>query len=66
MSEILITSIGLVLIIEGILYFFLANNLNKLLNILSSINPKTIKNISAFCALMGLCLIYFTFKYYDN
>ena len=66
MSEILFTSIGLVLIIEGILYFFLANNLNKLLNILSSINPQTIKNISAFCVMMGLCLIYFTFKYYDN
>ena len=66
MSEIIITSIGLVLIIEGILYFLLANNLNKLLNIISAINPQTIKNISAFCALMGLCLIYFTFKFYDK
>ena len=66
MSEILMTSIGLVLIIEGILYFLLANNLNKLLNIISAINPQTIKNVSTFCALMGLCLIYFTFKYYDN
>ena len=66
MSEIIITSIGLVLIIEGILYFFLANNLNKLLNILVAVNPQTIKNISAFCALIGLCLIYFTFKFYDN
>ena len=66
MSEIILTSIGLVLIIEGILYFLLANNLNKLINIISAINPQTIKNISAFCALMGLCLIYFTFKFYDN
>ena len=66
MYQILFTSIGLVLIIEGILYFLLANNLNKLLNIISAINPQTIKNISAFCALIGLCLIYFTFKYYDN
>ena len=66
MSEILFTSIGLVLIIEGILYFFLANNLNKLLNIISAVNPQTIKNISALSALMGLCLIYFTFKFYDN
>ena len=66
MPEIILISIGLVLIIEGILYFLLANNLNKLLNIISAINPQTIKNISAFCALMGLCLIYFTFKYYDN
>ena len=66
MTEIIFTSIGLVLILEGILYFLLANNLNKLLNLISAINPQTIKNVSAFCALMGLCLIYFTFKYYDN
>jgi len=66
MSEILFTSIGLVLIIEGILYFFLANNLNKYLDKLSLINPQTVKNISLFFALLGLFLIYFTFKYYDN
>ena len=66
MPEIILISIGLVLIIEGILYFLLANNLNKLLNIINAINPQTIKNVSTFCALMGLCLIYFTFKYYDN
>ena len=66
MPEIILISIGLVLIIEGILYFLLANNLNKLLNIISGVNPQTIKNISAFCALTGLCLIYFTIKFYDN
>ena len=66
MLEILLTSIGLVLIIEGVLYFFLAKNLNKYLNMLSLITPQTLKNISLFFALMGLCLIYFTFKYYDN
>ena len=66
MSEILLTSIGLVLIIEGLFYFFLANNIRKYLNILSSINPKIIKNVSLFCSLTGLCLIYFTFKFYNN
>ena len=66
MLEVLLTSIGLVMIVEGVLYFFLANNLNKLFKILITINPQTIKNISALSALIGLCLIYFTFKYYDN
>ncbi len=66
MFEILLISIGLVLIIEGFLYFFLANNLKKYLDMLSFINPQTIKNVSLFFALVGLCLIYFTFKYYDN
>ncbi len=66
MFETLFTSIGLLLIIEGLLYFFLANNLKKYLNILSLVKPQTLKNISLFFALLGLCLIYFTFKYYDN
>tara|TARA_Y100001949_G_C15790484_1_gene244752 strand:+ start:91 stop:291 length:201 start_codon:yes stop_codon:yes gene_type:complete len=66
MFEILLISIGLVLIIEGALYFFLANNLKKYLSMLSLMSPQTVKNISLFFALMGLCLIYFTFKYYDN
>ena len=47
MFEILLISIGLVLIIEGILYFFLSNNLKKYLDKLSLINPQTIKNISS-------------------
>ena len=66
MFEILLISIGLVLIIEGTIYFFLANNLKKYVEMFSLINPQTVKNISLFFALMGLCLIYFTFKYYDN
>ena len=66
MFEILLMSIGLVLIIEGILYFFLANNLKKILDIVSTINPQNLKNLSLFLAVMGLCLIYFTFKYYDS
>ncbi len=66
MFEILLISIGLVLIIEGVFYFFLANNLKKYLDMLSVINTQTVKNISLFFALLGLCLIYFTFKFYDN
>ena len=66
MSEILLLSIGIVLIIEGLFYFFLANNMKKFINILSLVNPKIIKNISAACSLIGLCLIYFTFKFYNN
>ena len=66
MFEVLLTSIGLVLIIEGLLYFLLARKLNELLTKIISINPQTIKNVGASCALIGLCLIYFTFKYYKN
>ena len=66
MFEIFLISIGIVLTIEGLLYFFLANNIKEYLNILSLINSKNLKNISLFFAILGMCLIYFTIKYYDN
>ena len=66
MSEILIISIGLVLVAEGIIYFFLADKLEHLINILKNTNPKKIKTISLSISFFGLCLIYFTFSYYGR
>ncbi len=64
MFDIIIVSIGLVLIIEGLLYFFLANKISALITLLSSINPKKIKNFSLFLVFIGLCLIYFIIRPY--
>jgi len=66
MFEILVISIGLVLVIEGIVYFALANKLNLLLTIINDIKPQKIKTISLSIILIGICLIYFTFRYYKN
>ena len=66
MFEILLISIGLVLIIEGILYFLLANKLNNLILKLKEVKPQMIKTISLSVAFFGICLIYFTFKYYAH
>ena len=66
MFEIFIISIGLVLIIEGILYFLLANRLSLILNKLNKFDPQKIKNISLFMVLLGLCLIYYIINYYDG
>ena len=57
MLEILLTSIGLVLIVEGVLYFFVANNLNKLFKTLSTIKPQTIKNIeNTLCSFNSIAI----------
>ena len=64
MFDLLIISIGLVLIIEGSLYFFLANRINLVINILQDINPKKIKNISVAVVFIGFCLIYFIIRPY--
>ena len=66
MIEILIISIGLVLVIEGTMYFLFADKIDFLLNILNNYNSKIIRNISLIIILFGLCLIYFTFKYYGE
>ena len=66
MFEILIISIGLVLVIEGIIYFILASRLNYIAEILIKIDPQTIKTFSLVVALIGICLIYFTFRFYGE
>ena len=65
MFEVLIISIGLVLVIEGILYFMLADKLHDLALILKNFNKQKVKIISLSIVLLGLCLIYFTFRFYN-
>ena len=60
MFKTIVISIGLVLVIEGVMYFFLANKLNYLIQLLEKINPRKIKSISLTSVFFGLCLIYFT------
>ena len=64
MFDVIIISIGLMLIFEGLLYFTVANKLDMLISILSSMRPQKIKNISLIVVFIGLCLIYFTIRQY--
>ena len=45
MLKLLLLGIGLLLLFEGILYFFLAGNLNSILGQLSKVDPQKIKTI---------------------
>jgi len=66
MLKLLLLGIGLLLFFEGILYFFLAGNLNSLLNQLHKVDPQKIKTISLVMIIIGACLIYFTFRFYGD
>ncbi len=66
MLEVLIVSIGIVLVIEGLLYFILADRIDYFIKVLKNFNKQKIKTISLSVALLGLCLIYFTFKFYGD
>ena len=64
MLKIFLLSIGLMLVFEGLIYYFFSKNIIKYLEQLKSINPKTLQTISTFILGLGLCLIYFTLRFY--
>ena len=66
MLKLILLGIGLLLLFEGILYYFLAGNLNILLEQLRKVDPQKIKTISLIMTIMGACLIYFTFRFYGD
>jgi len=66
MIKLLLLGIGLFLFFEGLLYFFLADNLKKLLDHLAAVDPQKIKTISLIMTIIGACLIYFTFNNYGE
>ncbi len=66
MFEILIISIGLVLVIEGTIYFLVADKIDYLVNLLREINKQKIKKVSLLMVFIGVCLIYYTFRFYNE
>ena len=66
MLKLFLLGIGLLLFFEGILYFFLARNLNSILEQISKVDPQKIKTISLIMTIIGACLIYFTFHFYGD
>ena len=66
MLELFLLGIGLLLFFEGILYFFLARNLNFFLEQIRKVDHQKIKTISLIMTIIGACLIYFTFRFYGD
>ena len=66
MFKLILLGIGLLIFFEGILYFFLAGNLDAIFDQLRKVDPQKIKTISLIMTIMGACLIYFTFRFYGD
>ena len=66
MLKLLLLSIGIFLILEGVLYFFLAGNLQSLLDQISKVDPQKIKTISLIMIVIGSCLIYIILRFYET
>ena len=66
MFKLFLFGVGLLLLFEGILYFFLAGNLNTIVDQLRKVDPQKIKTISLIMTILGACLIYFTLRFYGD
>ena len=66
MLEVIIISIGFVLVVEGAIYFLFADKLDYLISLLRSVDTKKIKKVSLMIIFIGFCLIYFTFRNYNE
>jgi uncharacterized protein YjeT (DUF2065 family) len=64
MLKLIFFGIGFFLLIEGLFYFFLAGNLKDFYKILSEIKKENLRFFSTILIISGLCLIYFTLKFY--
>jgi len=64
MLKLFLLSIGLVLVFEGLIYFLFARKMIIYLEQISKVDPQIIKTISVFAVGIGVCLIYFTLRFY--
>ena len=64
MLKYLFFGIGFLLFAEGLIYFLFAHKLKDFYKILISLNNENIRLFSCVLIILGLCLIYFTLKFY--
>ena len=66
MLELFFFGIGFVLLFEGLIYFFFANKIKEMFEMIKDIKAGKIRNFSSILIILGLCLIYFTLKFYKE
>tara|TARA_B100000427_G_scaffold70346_1_gene56660 strand:- start:230 stop:430 length:201 start_codon:yes stop_codon:yes gene_type:complete len=66
MLELFLFGIGFVLLFEGLVYFFFAKKIKEMFEMIKDIKAEKIRNFSTILIILGLCLIYFTLKFYKT
>ena len=64
MLELFLFGVGFVLLFEGLVYFFFAKKIKEMFEMIKNIKAEKIRNFSSILIILGLCLIYFTLKFY--
>jgi len=66
MLKLFLFGIGFVLLFEGLIYFFFAKKIKEMFEMIKDIKAEKIRNFSCILIILGLCLIYFTLKFYKT
>ena len=66
MLELLLFGIGFVFLFEGLVYFFFSKKIKRMFEMIKDIKAEKIRNFSIILIILGLCLIYFTLKFYKT
>ena len=66
MLELFLFGVGFVLLFEGLVYFFFAKKIKEMFEMIRDIKAEKIRNFSSVLIILGLCLIYFTLKFYKT
>ena len=66
MLELFLFGIGFVFLFEGLVYFFFAKKIKVMFEMIKNIKAEKIRNFSTILIIFGLCLIYFTLKFYKT
>ena len=66
MLKLFLFGIGFVLLFEGLIYFFFAKKIKEMFEMIKDIKAENIRNFSCILIILGLCLIYFTLKFYKT
>ena len=66
MLKLFLFGIGFVLLFEGLVYFLFAKKIKEMFEMIKDIKAEKIRNFSSILIILGLCLIYFTLKFYKT
>ena len=65
MLKYILLGMGFALLIEGLIYFLFAKQVRNMFEAIRSYESEKIRSCSIIIIIIGLCLIYFTFKFYE-
>ena len=65
MLKFILLGMGFALLIEGLIYFLFAKQVRNMFDAIRFFGPEKIRSFSIIIIILGLCLIYFTFKFYE-